>query len=65
MRELWDRPLYAPGPNGGLTGGDDLEVGGKGLMFVVAPERLALRHVASALIERDSEPEEVRALQPA
>jgi hypothetical protein len=51
VHELWDRPLSALGPNGGRTVGDDLEIGGRGIMFVRAPERLSVRQLHSIPVD--------------
>jgi len=48
LKELWTRPLLAKGPNGGLTVGADCEAGGRGNMFLAAPERLRIKQVATA-----------------
>lgn len=37
VRELWTRLLEPRGPNSGRTVGEDLEIGGRGNMFVRAP----------------------------
>ena len=46
-KELWERPLRSPGANGGLTVGEDCEIGGRGNMFTHAPARLAISQVAA------------------
>jgi hypothetical protein len=48
--ELWHRELYRRGPNGGTTVGDDCEAGGYGNMFTDAPERIRIKHVATAAV---------------
>lgn len=55
VRELWDRPLIPPGPNGGMTVGDDLEIGARGLMFEAAPTQLTVRSIVAQPMKRGDE----------
>jgi hypothetical protein len=54
-RELWHRDLYKRGRNGGMTVGDDCEAGGYGNMFTDAPERIRIKHVATAAVPATSQ----------
>jgi hypothetical protein len=47
---VWARPLYARGPNGGMTVGEDCEAGGRGNMFTHAPETLLVKDIADVAV---------------
>jgi hypothetical protein len=62
VEELWRRPLYAPGPNGGKTVGEDLEIGGRGNIFLRAPNPISTVPIAQAPIASEAGNWELRAV---
>jgi hypothetical protein len=60
--ELWRRHLYAPGPNGGKTVGEDLEIGGRGNIFLRAPNPITTVPITHAPITAGLEHWELRAV---
>jgi hypothetical protein len=62
VRDVWERKLTSPGPNGGATVGADLVEGGRGNRFTRAPEQIRVEPVAALPIGRSRESWTIRAV---